>query len=387
MAKENYPLTKQKGLLKSQSENNIVKIHNQTNLPQITLNGQATYQSEVTQFPIKIPNVEVTPLSKDQYKLFAEISQNIFDGGQSKELKNIERLNYEVENQKLEVELYKLKERVNQLYFNSLFLYENAQLLALLKEDLLAQKTNLEKLYKNGTATASNIDKLEVEVLKIDQQMDEINISQKSIRQMLSILTGQEINENVVFEKPGTPAMQGNRPETELFKRQKLFIENQNQINESKLKPRVNLFLQTGFGRPALNFLNNSFRGYYLGGVRFTWNIGNFYNKTRDRQSITISQQIVDIQEEVFNKNLSIQQEQQLAEIARYEKMKETDREIILKREKIKNTASVQLKNGIINFTDYFNEANALNKAQLNEKQHELQLLFAKINYQTILGE
>ena len=50
-------------------------------LPQIELNAQATYQSEVTSFPIKLPNVEVEPLSKDQYKATLDARQLIWDGG------------------------------------------------------------------------------------------------------------------------------------------------------------------------------------------------------------------------------------------------------------------------------------------------------------------
>jgi hypothetical protein len=35
---------------------------------EIDLNAQASYQSEVTQLPISLPNVTVNPANKDQYK-------------------------------------------------------------------------------------------------------------------------------------------------------------------------------------------------------------------------------------------------------------------------------------------------------------------------------
>ena len=37
-------------------------------LPSVDVNAQATYQSEVTSFPVKLPGVTVEELSKDQYK-------------------------------------------------------------------------------------------------------------------------------------------------------------------------------------------------------------------------------------------------------------------------------------------------------------------------------
>ncbi|WP_461375214.1 hypothetical protein [Cloacibacterium normanense] len=33
--------------------------------------------NDVTQFPVKLPNMNVEPLSKDQYKVYADVSQTI----------------------------------------------------------------------------------------------------------------------------------------------------------------------------------------------------------------------------------------------------------------------------------------------------------------------
>jgi len=45
------------------------------------VNGQATYQSDVTSIPVKIPGMNIEAPSKDQYKLTAELSQILYDGG------------------------------------------------------------------------------------------------------------------------------------------------------------------------------------------------------------------------------------------------------------------------------------------------------------------
>ncbi|HEX8545891.1 MAG TPA: TolC family protein, partial [Cytophagaceae bacterium] len=114
MATTNYPLTKQRALIQESSEytvNNISKGY----LPQVSFAGQATYQSEVTQIPIKLPGNPIERLSKDQYKIYGEVNQVLYDGGAISNTKKIQELGGKVEEQKLEVELYKLKDRINQL--------------------------------------------------------------------------------------------------------------------------------------------------------------------------------------------------------------------------------------------------------------------------------
>jgi hypothetical protein len=54
----------------------------------------------------------------------ADVSQLIYDGGATKEQKTLQRLNASVEDQKVEVELYKLRERINQVYLSILYLDE-----------------------------------------------------------------------------------------------------------------------------------------------------------------------------------------------------------------------------------------------------------------------
>ena len=69
LARENYPLIKRNDLL-AKSKDYTVENASKAWLPQINILGQATYQSDVTQLPIKLPNATVEPLSQDQYKFF-----------------------------------------------------------------------------------------------------------------------------------------------------------------------------------------------------------------------------------------------------------------------------------------------------------------------------
>jgi len=135
LAEQNYPLIKQRELIKQTSEYSEENL-GKNFLPQINISGQATYQSAVTQVKLPAPGIFIEPLSKDQYRILGDVNQLIYDGGAIKQQKGIQHLSDEVEQQKIEVELYKLKERINQIFLGVLFLDEQLKQVDLVKSDL-----------------------------------------------------------------------------------------------------------------------------------------------------------------------------------------------------------------------------------------------------------
>ena len=94
-AEQNYPLIKQRELIAKTSEYNVDNIQ-KSYLPQLSFTGQATYQSTVTQIPIKVPGVNIPALSKDQYKAYGEINQVLYTGGELEQQKQlVEKLKYD----------------------------------------------------------------------------------------------------------------------------------------------------------------------------------------------------------------------------------------------------------------------------------------------------
>ena len=77
-ARANYPLIKQFDLL-DQTKSLSLEKTSRGYLPQISIGGQATYQSDVTSLPITLPNMSVPTVDKDQYKIYGEIVQPITD--------------------------------------------------------------------------------------------------------------------------------------------------------------------------------------------------------------------------------------------------------------------------------------------------------------------
>ena len=75
-ALDHYPLSRQRDLLRQTEQITLANL-NRSYLPQVVLSGQATYQSEVTQIVTPLPEFQIQPLSKDQYKVMADVSQVI----------------------------------------------------------------------------------------------------------------------------------------------------------------------------------------------------------------------------------------------------------------------------------------------------------------------
>jgi len=134
-ARTHYPMSRGKELLDQTEAINIANL-SKGYLPQFSLNGQATYQSAVTKVNIPIPGVTVPAMDKDQYKITADISQSLFDGGVIAQQQKISKLSSETQKQQLEVELFQVKERVNQLYLSILYLDEQLKQIDLVTNDL-----------------------------------------------------------------------------------------------------------------------------------------------------------------------------------------------------------------------------------------------------------
>jgi outer membrane protein TolC len=390
LAEKNYPVTKQSKLIEQTATINIENL-NKGFLPQVTLSGQASYQSEVTSVPIEIPGMKIDAPSKNQYKLLADVNQLIYDGGTIKQQKVVQQLSANVDEQEVQVELYKLRDRVNQVYLGTLYIDEQLKQVDLIRADLQTGIKRVEAQVNNGTAFRSNLNVLKAELLKADQRTIELKATRKGLIETLGLFIGQSLDENIILEKPSIASFALNtqiaRPELKLFQEQTILLSQQNNLIRSKNLPKASLFVQGGYGRPGLNMLVNDFDVYYIGGVRFNWSLGGLYTKKKEKELVEINKRVVDIQKETFLLNTNTQLKQQQSEIEKLDQLIATDNGIIDLRQQVKEAARAQLENGVITANDYLREVNAEDQARQARITHQLQLLQAQINYQTISGK
>ena len=387
LARENYPLIKRNDLL-AKSKDYTVENASKAWLPQINILGQATYQSDVTQLPIKLPNATVEPLSKDQYKVFADVNQTIFDGGMISNQKKIAELQSQTEIQKNEVELEKLKDRINQLFFGIIQTDEQINQLDLSKSDLQNGLKKAEAQLKYGTILRSNVDVLKAQLINIEQQQIELKSLKSNFIKMLSFFTNKNLDEDTQLEKPEKLLLtnENNRPELKLFDLQKQLSESQKSLIKSKNLPKLGAFLQAGYGKPGLNMLKNEFDTFFIGGIKLNIPISGFYTKSNELALIDNQQQDIDIQKENFLFNQKFSMIQNSNDLEKIQKLIDKDIEIISLRESIKKASLAQLENGVINTNDYLREVNAEEQAKISKIKHEIQYLLTQYNLKTQLG-
>jgi outer membrane protein TolC len=390
LAQKNYPVIKQKELVE-QTANITIENLQKGFLPQLAVNGQATYQSDVTGFNISFGGINIQAPDKDQYKVVGDLNQLIYDGGVIRQQKVAAQLNADVQQQQVEVELYQLKDRINQVYLGVLFLDEEIKQAGLTKQDILNGLKRVEVQVKNGVALRSGLNELKARLLQNDQRIIELNESRKGLIQTLALFLNQPLNEEtIVFERPVvnlTLDSSISRPELKLYNDQSSLALHQSKLITSKNLPKVSLFAQGGYGKPGLDFLKNESVWFYTGGVRFTWLFGGLYTIKKEKQQTEINKEMIDVQKETFILNTNTALKKQQSEIEKYIQIESRDQEIIDLREEVKKASLAQLDNGVITADDYLRVVNEQDLARQSLIIHQIQLLQAQINYQTTLGK
>lgn len=392
LAIENYPLIRQYGLIDAAEKYTLQNI-TKNYLPQFGINGQATYQSDVTKLPFDASSLslpfDIPSMSKDQYKATIDASQLVWDGGASSSQKKISKANSEVERQQIDVNLHSIKDKINQLYFGILSVDEQLRIITLTEENLLSNKEVVLSMFNNGMAMQSELDQLDVELLNLEQN----RIEQKSLREsslhLLSLFIHKQLEENTLLEKPQNDIAFGRniiRPELNLYASQIDAYNAQESSVNAKNMPKINLFAQGGYGRPGLNMLEDKFKFYAVGGVKLSWNFGSLYTTKNEKKLINNNIGNVEVQREtfLFNTNLELTKEQ--SEIQKMRKLMEKDDEIIHLRNRVKIAGESKYKNGTYQINELIRDINAEAMARQSKALHEIQYLMNIYNYKHIQG-
>ncbi len=387
-AREYHPLLEQQAIYQQITE---LKLENNriNYLPQLSLNAQATYQSEVTEIGLSLPSVDIPEVAKDQYKLYLDVKQNIWDGGLTKANEILEKAKEKTNQQSVEVELYKVKEQVNSLFFTSFLVQQNLDLLDKKQETLEARKNQMGSAVKNGTLLQSELNQILAELVKIKQQRIELRSKRETVLSALAILTGKDLDDlqHLVIETNETSlAGELNRPELTLFEKQTDVLAASSDLLQKKRNPKLFGFGQAGYGRPGLNMLNDEFDSFYLIGLGVNWSAFDWKSTRREREVIQLQQQLVSTQQHQFERQISIALDGEYRKIQQIQDLLESDRELIELQEQITKSAASKLENGTITASDYLQDLNAEMGARITFETHKVQLEAAKINYRNIQG-
>jgi outer membrane protein TolC len=360
-------------------------------LPQISFKGQATYQSEVTKMNIPIPTIKTSDMSKDRYLLTFDLKQMLWDGGTTVALKDVEEKQLSSDKQKIEVELYGLRQKVNDLYFSVLLLQEKKNINMIYYDDVKAKIIEINSKIENGVLPKNNLYILQAQLLQIEQEIESIDADRNASLKMLSEMMEKGLDGNIVLNLPNPAGdnyeiIPGDRPEYRMFELQKIQFDALQGTVDSRIMPKLSAFGQAGYGRPGLNMLDNTFQPFYTVGLSVVWNPINWNSNRNEIQIYEANKKLVDRQKETFDKNLKVSLQKYKSDIEKYESLLKKDEELMNIRQKIVDIASSQLTNGTITSTTYLTELANKNQAALSYKTHLVQLIQAKINFLTTKG-
>lgn len=382
LARQNYPAIKQYALVE-QSRDFTLQNAAKGWLPQVSVNGRASYQSTVTRLPIDVSQfgIDYKGLSKDQYDAHVMVNQPIYDGGVITANKNILKAQTDVQTAQLDVTMYSIRERVNQLFFSVLLIDEQLAQNQLLQDDLKLGLNTVSAMMKGGIANQTDVDNVKVEQIKARQQEHSLRTARHTYLTMLGSFINLSLDANTQLEKPADPGFKSqgsdpnNRPELAMYDSQNRLLDARLKALDASLMPKVGAFLQGGVGNPGLNMLKNGWDTYYRIGATISWNIGSFYTRKNDQQLIAIERQQITANRETFLFNNRLQQQQTNGQIENLRQQVSEDEEIIQLREGIRNKSEKRVQNGIETVNEMLRDINAVGEARQQKAIHEVQLL------------
>ena len=399
LTRENYPTIKKLDLV-AKTEGYTLANANRAYLPQLSILGQATYQSEVTDLSKTIvgalplpPNVFLPTIDKEQYKVVGEVSQLLYGGGTIHSQKAVAKAQSAVQAQAVETQLYTLKERVSNLYFGVLLIDAQLSQNRLNIETLESQLKKAEVALKNGTTLPSNVDELKAEILRVRMQTTEYEATQATYLQMLSTFIGKELTNASQLAQPAPQSQSQTlstdifRPELKGFQLQESLLKAQEKQLNSEYIPKLSAFFQGGYGRPTLNMLSNQADFYYITGLRLQWNLSPLYNLSSKRHILRLNRESIATDRQAFLLNTKLELTQQSEQLKKLQKLIEQDEASVTLRHSVAKSAEVQLDNGVITTHEYLQKVNAWHLAQQTLILHQIQLLQAQENQKLITGQ
>lgn len=367
LATQNYPLIKQYELIEKSKEFNI-KNANKAYLPQVSFTGIAGYIM-----------LDIIPENEIKFIGVAQLQQILWDGGATAANKQIIAAQSEVSKAQLDVDVYELQSRINNLFFGILLLNKQLEQLHMHAEILQQNSNKVQQMNANGLAYNTALQEIAVELLKLDQQKIELQHTRWGYIQMLSLLVGKPIPKETVFETPQSEDINTsvNRKELSLFNQQRQLILAQGKMTNVSLMPKVGLMGMGAFLAPGFQLGAQEMNSISIIGLSASWDLGGLYKHKNNKNLTEISLQQIDLQQEMFIYKLNQQTTQSNAEIEKQQAILAKDKQIVSIQQDIRKGYELQYESGVCTMLDLLtateNESHAINQ----QAMHEMQLLQA----------
>lgn len=385
-AEHNYPIIRQYDLIARTTELTVRNIQKAW-FPQISVTAQGSYQNKVTAWPENLQGLfaqmglQLQGLSRDQYKVGIDVRQTLFDGGTIGSRREIARGEGAVQAAQTEVDLYKIGQRVHEMYFALLLLDEQLRLNADVNALLRSNEAQLAAMLKSGTASAGDFENVKAERLSAEQQQTELLSQRQTLQRLLSLFCGIPVDSIRRPPVPNLPSGENKRPELRLFDRRLQLTDAQEKALDAQLLPQLGLFAQGYYGNPGLNLFEDMMKRRWswngIAGLKLTWNLSALYTHRNEKSKLRVQRELIENARQQFLFNNRLDETQQSENVRRFRAIAQHDGEIIALRTAVRKAAESKLAHGIIDVNGLLREINKENAAKTQQAIHEIDMLKA----------
>jgi outer membrane protein TolC len=365
-------------------------------LPSVTVSALAQYQSDVVEPPPILPGGKplfVPP--KATVDSYLRIDQRIFDPSVSVQTA-LDDAQLGESQTRVRTALYARRQTVNDAFFTAALLQQQALTLIAAVAELESRLRETETRVREGAALPTDAAAVEATLLQRREDVAAVRADRHAALARLARITGQPIADDDILVLPETAAAVADarrspdtlrgRPEYAQFAATRERIARQQDAAAAQDKPRITAFGRVGYGRPGLNFIDDVWDSYAMGGVQFQWKAWNWGVTGREREAQALQQQIVDAEQAAFTQSVGEAIELDLAAIDRLRGTLAADDRIVELRESIDRSMKARLDEGVVTASEYLDRNTELLQARYNRAGHGVELARAGARLLTTLG-
>jgi len=391
------PRTRQRDLLRAASDLRLAVIGSDR-LPQITFNGQASHQSDVTRPTVNVPSIQFPNFPKEHWQTTLDVEQSLYDGGDVVRRRDLERARHAESAAELDVSLYELRSDVNSAFYSAFLFEKRSAEYDALVTDLDARLAAVRARVEAGTALTRDAAQIEAERVRAGLQGDEARASRRASLATLADLIGHPIDTNAVLVLPAeepelthpenldTVAALRRRPEFDQLRQSRAVLDKEVAATSVENRPRIIAFGQAGVGLPGLDGFRTSSDAFWQAGIKVQWRPWTWRSASRTAESYRIQQHIVATEEQALGRKLARAVVTNLEDIGRLKAALADDERIVKLRIDVEKQARAQYDEGAITTEDYVETRTDVLEARLTLDRHRVELAQARSSYLTTLG-
>ena len=391
------PRAAQPQLLRSASALRLTSLEMERR-PQLSINGYASHQSDVTSLPLQLAGPARTAPPKDRWQASVDVQQLLYDGGSLAARQSAERARLAESAAGVDAALYRTRAEVNAAFFAAYLLQERAKEVEALAGDLMARLDVARARVANGAALGRDTSTILAEQLRAELSRREALASRAAYLAVLAGFTGRRIDTSAVLELPdlardvervraeGHASVLRARPEFAQFRLTRSRIDREASQSAIENRPRVVAFGQAGLGRPGLNQLRTDADQLWQAGLRFEWRPWTWRNAERSSEIWRVQQRVIDTEERALAEALSRAVEVDVADFTRLREALIMDERVVALRSDVERQARAQYAEGVLTAADYVEARTDVLEARLTLHRHRAELSQAQARFLTTLG-